>query len=143
MKVMPDSFGLINFEIVLAFHTGHHQVVKIYYDELVRINSKIQIEALISVYFSTLVIKSNIDLNVFPLIAFHIKALQKNHHIQDPFIFVELIGGHLYFWSQISTDDNTLALMNEQLASELASLTSFNLDHLHAGFRAGRDGRSQ
>ena len=135
MKLMPDPIGLINSEIALAFDTGHHQEVKIYYDELIRIKANIPTEILVRIYFSSLILKSNIDINVFPLIAFLFNSLQKNHHINYPGTLVELIGDHLFFWLKITTDENTLTLMNEQLANGLALLTPFNLDNFHAGFR--------
>ena len=139
MKLMPDPIGLINSEIALAFDTGHHQEVKIYYDELIRIKANIPTEILVRVYFSSLILKSNIDINVFPLIAFLFNSLQKNHHIKDPGTLVELIGDHLFFWLEITTDENTLTLINEQLANGLALLTPFNLDHFHAGYRTERE----
>ena len=135
MKVMPKPVDLIDSEIVVAFDTGHYQDVKIYYDELVRIQGSISTQALIRVYFSTLILKSNIDLDAFPFIAFLLKALAKKHHIKDPGTLVELIGDQLFFWIEIEKDENTLTLMNEQLAGDLASITPYNLDHFHAGFR--------
>ena len=135
MKIMPDPIGLINSEIVLAFNTGHHQAVKIYYDELVRIKANIPTEILVRIYFNSLILKSNIDLNVFPLIASLLNEIQKNHHIKDPSVSVELIGDHLFYWVVIITDENTLNLMNEQLAKDLALLTPFNLHNFTIGFR--------
>jgi len=139
MNVLPDPIDLINFEIALAFDTGHHQDVIKYYDELVRINGSITTQALIRVYFSALIIKSNIDLNVFPLTAFLLKSLQKTHHIKDPGILVELIGDQLFFWLDVTTNKHTLTLINEQLAGGLALLNTFNLDRFHTSFRTDEE----
>ena len=135
MKLMPKPIELIDAEIIEAFDTGHHHDVKIYYDELVRIQGGISTQALIRVYFSTLIMMSNIDLDAFPFIAFLLKSLAKKHHIKDPGTLVELIGDQLFFWFEIEKDEKSLILMNEQLAGGLALISTYNLDHFHAGFR--------
>ena len=135
MKVMPKPVDLIDSEIVVAFDTGHYQDVKTYYDELVRIQGSISTQALIRVYFSTLILKSNIDLDAFPFITFLLKALAKKHHIKDPGTLVELIEDQLFFWLEIEKDENMITIMNEQIAGGLALITPYNLDHFHAAFR--------
>ena len=142
MKIMPKPIDLIDAEIISAFDTGYHQDVKIYYDELCRIKAGISTQALIRVYFSTLILKSNINLNVFPLIALLLKSLAKKHRVKEPGTLVELIEDHLFFWFEIEKDENTLTLMNEQLASDLALITPYNLDHFHAGFRTEAERQS-
>ena len=135
MKVMPKPIDLLNSEIILAFDTGHHKEVIAFYDELVRIQGSITTQALISVYFSTLIINSNIDLEAFPFTTLLLKSLQKINNIKDPNTVVELIGDQLYFWLEIIKDEQTLSLINEQVANGMATLTSFNLQNFHAGFR--------
>ncbi len=135
MKVMPKPIDLLNSEIILAFDSGHHQDVINFYDELVRIQGSISTQALISVYFSTLIINSTIDLEAFPFITLILKSLQKINNIKDPDTVIELVGNQLYFWLEITKDAQTLSLINEQVANELATLTSFNLQNFHAGFR--------
>ena len=135
MKVMPKPIDLINSEIILAFDSGHHQDVINFYDELVRIQGSISSQALISVYFSTLIINSNIDLEAFPFTTLVLKTQQKINNIKDPNTVVELIGNQLYFWLETTKDEQTLSLINEQVANDMATLTSFNLQNFHAGFR--------
>lgn len=135
MKVMPKPIDLLNSEIILAFDTGHPQDVIYFYDELVRIQGSISTQALISVYFSTLIINSTIDLEAFPFIALLLKSLQKINNIKDPDTVFELIGNQLYFWLETTKDSQTLSLINEQVANGMATLTSFNLQNFHAGFR--------
>ena len=135
MKVMPKPIDLLNSEIILAFDSGHHQEVITFYDELVRIQGSISSQALISVYFSTLIINSNIDLEAFPFTTLILKSRQKINNIKDPNTVVELIGNQLYFWFEITKDEPTLSVINEQVANDMATLTSFNLQNFHAGFR--------
>ena len=139
MKVMPKPVNLLNSEILLAFDTGHHRDVKIFYKELARINGTINIDSLVRVYFTALIIKSNIDLDAFPFIAFLLNSLLKAHHIKEPSTNVELIGDQLFFWLQISANENALTLLNEQVANGLALINLYNLNHFHAGFRAERE----
>jgi len=136
MKVMPNPIDLIDSELVVAFDTGHYEDVKKFYDELGRIQGSITSQALIRAYFSTLILKSKIDLNAFPFIVFLIKSLAKKHNIKEPGTLVELIGDDLFFWIEIEKDDDMITLMNEQLTEGLALIKPYNLDHFHAGFRA-------
>jgi len=141
MKVMPKPVDLLNSEIQLAFDSGHHHDLKIFYDELARIKGTITIDALIRVYFTALIIRSNIDLDAWPFIAFLLNSLLKTHHIKEPITYVELNGNQLFYWIEISTDENTLNLLNEQVANGLALISPYNLDNFHAGFRPEQESR--
>ena len=139
IKVIPDPIDFINAEIGVSFDVGYYQVAIDYYIELGRIGGKITIDSLIYVYFSTLVINSYMDLKLFPLVALLVKSIQKKYHVKEPSTLFELIDIDLYFWIEITKDEPTIALMNEELENGMDLFTDFNLRYFHISFITPQD----
>jgi len=140
MSQMPDQMGLLSAEISLSFESGHYEDVLRFHDEMLRIKlENVPTNVLLFVYFSNLLLERNIESSVFPVIANLFESIHDKYQT-EPFDsyaieFNPENKGELFYWVTTTADEQTIAVMNAELASEIA-LLKYDLDDYHTGFRA-------